>query len=61
LNVSFFLEQIDVYWKSLSVDITRSISKTMNDLQIHIDRIVQKSGYAEVCISALFAQFQFNI
>jgi hypothetical protein len=32
----------------------------MNELQVHIDRIVQKSGYAEVCISDLFAQFYFN-
>jgi hypothetical protein len=32
----------------------------MNELQQHIDRIVQKSGYAEVCISDLFAQFYFN-
>ena len=38
----------------------RLISKTMNDLQGHIDRIVQKSGYAEVCVSDLFAQFYFN-
>ncbi len=56
-----FLEQMDVYWKNLSSDTTRSISKTMNELQTHIDRIVQKSAYAEVCISSLFAQFYFNI
>jgi len=55
------LEQIDTYLKSLSSDATRSVSKTMNELQIHIDHIVQKSGYAEVCISSLFAQFYFNI
>jgi len=60
-NLIFFLEQIDVYLKNLSNDINRLISKTMNELQIHIDRIIQKSGYAEVCISELFAQFYFNI
>ncbi|CAF4026543.1 unnamed protein product [Rotaria sp. Silwood2] len=54
------LEQIDTYLKSLSVDLTRPLYKTMNELQVHIDRIVQKSGYAEVCISSLFAQFYFN-
>ncbi|CAF3590618.1 unnamed protein product [Adineta steineri] len=53
-------EQIDTYFKSLSTDTTRSIYKSMNELQVHIDRIVQKSGYAEVCISDLFAQFYFN-
>jgi hypothetical protein len=57
----FFLEQIDVYFKSLSVDITRSMYKTMNELQTHVDRNVQKSGYAEVCVSSLFAQFYFNV
>ncbi|CAF3355969.1 unnamed protein product [Rotaria sp. Silwood1] len=54
------LGQIDMYFKSLSADIHGSICKTMNELQAHIDRIVQKSGYAEVCISTLFAQFYFN-
>ncbi|CAF0773863.1 unnamed protein product [Adineta ricciae] len=53
-------EQIDTYLKSLPADTMRLISKTMNDLQGHIDRIVQKSGYAEVCVSDLFAQFYFN-
>jgi hypothetical protein len=52
---------MDVYWKNLSNDTTRSMSKAMNELQTHIDRIVQKSGYAEVCISSLFAQFYFNV
>lgn len=56
----FILEQIDAYLKSLPADTTRAISKAMNELQLHIDRIVQKSGYAEVCISTLFAQFYFN-
>jgi hypothetical protein len=32
----------------------------MTELQGHVDRMVQKSGYAEVCISSLFAQFYFN-
>lgn len=52
---------MDVYVKSLSTDTNRSITKTMNELQTHIDRMVQKSGYAEVCISSLFAQFYFNV
>jgi hypothetical protein len=55
------LEQIDAYLKSLPVDIVRSMLKTMNELQMHIDRIIQKSGYAEVCISDLFAQFYFKM
>ena len=52
---------MDVYIKTLSNDTTRAMSKTMNELQTHIDRMVQKSGYAEVCISSLFAQFYFNV
>ncbi|CAM4970193.1 unnamed protein product [Rotaria socialis] len=54
------IEQVDAYFKTLSVDVTRSIHKNMTELQLHIDRIIQKSGYAEVCISNLFAQFYFN-
>ena len=54
------LEQMDGYLKNLSSETTRSMSKTMHELQTHIDRIVHKSGYAEVCISSLFAQFYFN-
>ena len=52
---------MEVYWKGLPSDTTRSMSKIMNELQTHIDRTVQKSGYAEVCISSLFAQFYFNM
>jgi len=55
-----FLEQIETYCKSLSPDVIRSMTKTMNELQTHVDRIVQKSAYAEVCVSSLFAQFYFN-
>lgn len=52
---------MDVYIKTLSNDTTRAISKTLNELQAHVDRTVQKSGYAEVCVSSLFAQFYFNV
>ena len=38
----------------------RSIFKIMNELQFHIDSILQKSDYAEVRISDLFAQFYFH-
>ncbi|CAF4381056.1 unnamed protein product, partial [Rotaria magnacalcarata] len=41
------IEQVDAYFKTLSVDVTRSIHKNMTELQLHIDRIIQKSGYAE--------------
>ena len=55
------IEQIDAYMKSLPSEIARSISKCMNELQTHVDRTIQKSGYAEVCISDLFAQFYFKM
>ncbi len=53
-------EQIDAYLKTLSAEVHRSIMKSLHELQTHIDRIVQKSGYAEVCISTLFSHFCFT-
>lgn len=57
----FSLEQVDTYWKNLPADLTRSMLKTMQELQQHVDRVIQKSAYAEVCISDLFAQFYFKM
>ena len=49
-----------MFWKSLSSDTTRSISKTLNAWQRHIDHMIEQNGHVEVCISFLFAQFHFN-
>ena len=51
---------MEMFWKSLSSDTTRSISKTLNAWQRHIDHMIEQNGHVEVCISFLFAQFHFN-